>query len=455
LQLKLLGKKRGNRLPKKKIEKPQREMTHRQLTHHQKQTRLQRIVFIAGIIVIVAIVAVIGTGFYMAKYKPLHQTVLKIGDTEYNMDYMISAMTSIIATYQSYGLTPNVSNVSSYASGAIQSIESGYLLVEGASKLDPPVTVSDDEVTKYINDNKLPKTKFTQDGVRRQLVVEKLQSGYFSDKVPASAEHRAVWAMLLESQVQADQVKARISKGENFPDIAAAISLDKSTKDKKGDLGWLPKGVLSSVLSDINPSNVTTLEDKIFSQDTAKNQLIALPDSTLTKSVGYWLIKVTEINGKTQAHVYTMLLGSLQEAEAIKTKLAAGGEGNDWATLAKANSQSPSAVTDGGDQSFKAKGTLGDVIDGAVFDKDGNVILLKDTVTGPLADTTQTTKGAVWLFEVNGIEQQTIIDANRTILIQAQLNAWFQQYSTDNKSRFADSFNPDLQVYAFNQALKR
>jgi parvulin-like peptidyl-prolyl isomerase len=442
-------------LPKKKIEKPQREMTHRQLTHHQKQTRLQRIVFIAGIVVIVAIVAVIGTGFYMAKYKPLHQTVLKIGDTEYDMDYMISAMTSIIATYQSYGLTPSASNVSSYASGAKQGVESGYLLVEGASKLNPPTTISDDEVTKYINDNKLPKTKFAQDGVRRQLVLEKLQSGYFSDKVPATTEHRAVWAMLLESQVQADQVKARISKGENFPDIAGAISVDKSTKDKKGDLGWLPKGVLSSMLTDINPSNVTTLEDKIFSPDTAKNQLQVLPDSTVTKSIGYWLIKVTETNGPAQAHIYTMLLGSLQEAEAIKAKLAAGGEGNDWATLAKANSQSPSAATDGGDQSFKAKGTLGDVIDGAVFDKDGNVILLKDTLTGPLADASQTTKGAVWLFQVNGIEQQTTTDANRTILIQAQLNDWFQKYVTDNKDRFVDSFNPDQQLYAYNQALKR
>ncbi len=430
-------------------------MTHRQLTHHQKQNRLQRIVFIAGIILIVAIVAVIGTGFYMAKYKPMHQTVLKIGDTEYDMDYMINAMSSIMATYQSYGLTPNVSNVSSYASGAVQSIESGYLLVEGASKLEPSVTVSDDDVMKYINDNKLPKTRIAQDGARRQLLVEKLQSGYFSDKVPATAEHRAVWAMLLESQAQADQVKARISKGENFPDIAASLSLDKTIKDKKGDLGWLPKGVLSSMLSDINPSNVSILEDKIFSADIVKNALNVLEDQTLTKSTGYWLIKVTEINGGTQAHIFAMLLGNLQQADAIKAKLAAGGDGNDWATLAKANSQSPSAATDGGDLSFKAKGTLGAVIDAAVFDKDGKVIIVKDTLTGPLADTAQTTKGAVWLLQVNGVEQQTTIEANRTILIQTQLNDWFRKYSTDNKDRFVDSFNPDQQVYAFNQALKR
>ena len=430
-------------------------MTHRQLTHHQKQNRIQRIVFIAGIVVIVAIVAVICTGFYVAKYKPMHQTVLKIGDTEYDMDYMITAMSSVIATYQSYGLEPNVSNVSGYASSAVQTIESNYLLVEGASKLEPPVTVSDDDVMKYINDNKLPKTRIAQDGVRKQLVVDKLQSGYFSDKVPATAEHRAVWAMLLESQAQADQVKARISKGENFPDIAAALSLNTTIKDKKGDLGWLPKGVLSSLLSDVNPSNVSTLEDKIFSADIVKNQLTVLEDQTLTKSTGYWLIKVTETTGGTQAHIFAMLLGSLQQADAIKAKLAAGGDGNDWATLAKANSQYTNAATDGGDLGLKAKGTLGAVIDAAVFDKDGKVIFVKDTLTGPLADTAQSTTVAVWLLQVNGIEQQTTVEANRTVLIQVQLNAWFQKYATDNKDRFTDSFNPDQQVYAFNQALIR
>ena len=47
-------------------------------------------------------------------------------------------------------------------------------------------------------------------------------------------------AMFLESQSQVDAVKARLDKGENFADIAAELSLEKTSKDNKGDFGWVP-----------------------------------------------------------------------------------------------------------------------------------------------------------------------------------------------------------------------
>lgn len=438
-------------------------MTHRQLTHWQKQQRLQRIVLISGIVLIAAIIAVIGTGLYFAKIKPardlaekLDQVVLKIDNTGYNLDYLTDAMSFFIKIYQNYGLEPNVQNLSMYANAAVQSAEGNFLIAEAAAKLEKPVTVSDDEVAKYITDNKLTGKQFTKDSVRRQLLVDKIKADYFSAQVAATAEHRAVWAMLLESQAQADQVKAGINTGETFPDIAAALSLDKTTKDKKGDLGWLPKGILSSTLSDINPTNVALLENKIFDTGIVKNELTTLDDPTLSKNTGYWLIKVTATaDTDSKAYVYAMLLGSLQQAEEIKAKLAAGGDGNDWATLAKANSQYKNAATDGGDLGNIAKGTLGDVVDGQIFDASGKVILAKDTVTGPLADSKQTTTGAVWLIQVNGIEDQTTSDANRSTLIGNLFNTWMDQYTKDNTSRFTDDFSSDLQQFAYDEALKR
>ena len=115
----------------------------------------------------------------------------------------------------------------------------------------------------------------------------------------------------------------------------------------------------------------------------------------------------------------------------------------------------PMPATDGGDLGLKAKGEMGAVVDAAVFDANGKVIIAKDTVTGPLADTSQSTKGAMWLIQVTGIEDKTTVDAHRTILINAQLNDWFDQYTKDNLSRFTNDFNPDLQQFAFNEAVKR
>ena len=251
-------------MPKKKIEKPQREMTHRQLTHWQKQKRLQRIVLISGVVLIVAVIAVIGTGLYIAKIKPaqelskqLKQVVLKIDNTEYDLDYLTDAMSFMIKMYQNFGLEPNIQYISTYSNGAVQSAQGNFLIVEAASKLEKPIIVSDDEVTKYIKDNKLSEKRFTKDSAHRQLLLEKLKTDYFSPQVPATAEHRDVWAMLLESQTQVDAVKDRINKGETFTDIAAELSLDKTTKDKKGHLDWMPEGVLSSILTNINSDNAT------------------------------------------------------------------------------------------------------------------------------------------------------------------------------------------------------
>jgi hypothetical protein len=443
-------------LPKKKIEKPQREMTHRQLTHWQKEKKTQRFVLIAGIIVLIAIIATIGTGLYMAKYKPLHEVVLTIGDQEYNTDYAINTMSPLIAMYESYGMTVSEEDSSTIANTALQSIERYYFMTEAAGKLTPSVTVSDDEVMKYIEENKLTKDQSRQDAVRSKLVSDKLKNDYFSPQLPATAEHRSIWAMLLESQSQAEEIKARLNSGEKFTDIAAELSLDPTTKEKKGDLGLLPKGLLSSVLTSINSGNVTFLEDKLFDPAIVKNELTIVEDPTLMKNIGYWLIKVTEASeDNTQAHIYAMLLGSRQQAEEIKAKLVAGGEGNDWATLAKYNSQYKDAPLNGGDLNFLAKGTLGDVVDKIVFDENGKVIIAKDTLIGPLADTAQSTDKADWLIQINEIKDQPISDTNRTVLVNKLLNDWFEKYWTDNQDRIVESFNPDQQKYAFNEALKR
>jgi hypothetical protein len=35
------------------------------------------------------------------------------------------------------------------------------------------------------------------------------------------------------------------------------------------------------------------------------------------------------------------------------------------------------------------------------------------------------------------------------------MNDWFEKYWTDNEDRIVESFEPDQQRYAFNEALKR
>ena len=166
-------------MPKKKTVKPQREVTKRQLSRWKRESRLQRIVMLSGIVVIVAVLAFIGTGIFMNNFAPLREPVLKISSTEadfdfeynngeklpmkyqsaeieYKLSYYIDALDfygrANYDFFQNYGFDYPTS-LSYIASSVIQSIEKNQFLKEAAAALEPPVTVSEEEITKYIEEN--------------------------------------------------------------------------------------------------------------------------------------------------------------------------------------------------------------------------------------------------------------------------------------------------------------
>ncbi len=83
-------------MAKKKAEKPKHELTKRQLSRWQQQKRRQRFILSSGILVIVAVLAVVGIGvynqWYTPEYKPLHETVIEVNDTKFDMNYYIKML---------------------------------------------------------------------------------------------------------------------------------------------------------------------------------------------------------------------------------------------------------------------------------------------------------------------------------------------------------------------------
>ena len=132
------------------------------------------------------------------------------------------------------------------------------------------------------------------------------------------------------------------------------------------------------------------MENYVFAANTSVEGLSSVEDKAQLKDLGYWLVKVTEtrtVNATptvtptpsgtpaptpiTEAHVYTMLLRSKQQADDIKAKLEQGGEGNDWASLAKANSLDDKASS-GGDRGFVSKGKIEDALNKLIFPDDAS-----------------------------------------------------------------------------------
>ena len=138
-------------MAKKKPEKPRHELTRRQHSRWQQQKRRQRIILGAAILIVVAVLSVIGVGvykgWYVKDYKPLHETVLEVNGTKFDMEYYVKMLKFIPRT-----CPPNTFPL--MASYVVDLIERNELVRQEATALG--ITVSDEEVDELMNSTNPP-----------------------------------------------------------------------------------------------------------------------------------------------------------------------------------------------------------------------------------------------------------------------------------------------------------
>ena len=412
---------------KKKAAKPPREFTKRQLSKWQQQRRRQRIILSAGISIIAVALVIMVVGWYVGQYRPLHETAIRVNDTEFNMKYFIEMLKR--------------GGESRTADAIVNDIVQNELIRQGASKLG--VSVSDDEIREKLKSDDLPTDDITKDLVRIQMLVEKMLEEYFEYQVPKSAEQAQVMAMLLESESQATEVSARLENSDNFTALAEELSLHYFSKAIKGDLGWHPRNILTGLLGTSVP-----VEYAFNSEVGALSQPIY--DEEIIKSVGYWLIKVLdrEVEGE-EAHVHAMLLGSEEEAKDIGARLAAG---EDFATLAKEFSRLYDASENGGDLGLVTQGMYPPAFDEFVFDDE----VEPETLSESIHDESVETKGGYWLIELlDKDDDRQLEDRDREILKDMALEEWVTSLWDDPGNEVDDSIlDTAKKEWALEQAMK-
>ena len=420
-------------MAKKKAEKPKQELTKRQLSRWQQQKRRQRFILSSGILVIVAVLAVVGIGvynqWYTAEYKPLHETVIEVNDTKFDMNYYIKML-------KYYGAGVSGQQLATLADEVVKVIGQSELVRQEAMKLG--FTVSDDEVDKELKSSNPPLSKDYRDVVRTQMIVGKLSKEYFDKQVPTYAEQRHIFAMFLESESQANEVRARLEAGEDFTQLAGELSLDTASKEKKGDLGWRPKGVLTLMF------NTPVLDNYAFSSEAgALSQPIL--DETKTKMVGYWLIKVVSRDeGAKTAQVKVMLLGSEQEANEVRAKLEAG---EDFATLAKELSQHAGSKEKGGDFEV-SQDTMSSAFNEFAFKSE------LDVLSQPIRDDTVSTKGGYWLVKVAEVDNNRQIgEEDRNLLKADAFNKWVEALVHDPNNKVLSHLDEGKKLWAISRVL--
>ncbi|MFH0847816.1 MAG: peptidylprolyl isomerase, partial [Chloroflexota bacterium] len=338
----------------------------RRLTRREKGERLRRLVNLVGVLAIVIALAVVGFGWYFTDLRPYSQTVMMVNGAPVDMRYYVEAL-------KYYGLNADIPTI----------IEHSELMREAAAELG--IEASDDEVIAELKKTDWAVNRATIAVFRPNLIGPKLSEEYFDKQVPTSGYQREIQAMFLESESEANAVRDEIISGEDFGDLAAALSLDEDTKEKRGEVGWHAKDALPNVLA----SKVAS--EPAFSTGVGEVSSPVL-DKNRGKQRGYWLIQLLE-KGTDRVYVKAMLLSSEEEAKAVRTRLEAG---EDFATLAKEFSQDSKVQENGGDFGFVFPNDYSAVFDAFAFNPDVAI----NTLSQPIKDDTQSTSGGAWLIKV-------------------------------------------------------
>ena len=410
-------------MAKKKVEKPRREVTKRQLSQGQLQERRQRILLGAGIFVILAVLGVIGVGiyqrWYIAEYKPMHETVITVNDASFNMSYYIDAL-----KYYGQGASlQDVQEIYTLTSAVVTIIEENELIEQGALSLG--ISVSNQEVDDELRNLGLSLRDSYRDFIRIEMLVTRLIDEHFEQQVPLSDQQRHIMAMFLEDEIQASEARARLENDESFADLAGELSLDSFSQESGGDLGWQVEEILAELL------DTSVVGEYAFSADAG---VLSQPvyDEDKTKGVGYWIVKVLDRRfDPNEAHIRVILLGSEEEAQTVRTRLETG---EDFATLAQELSQHDSSREDGGDLSWVAPNTMSPIINEFIFDTELEL-------SQPLRDEDVETTGGYWLIMVMDIDDdREIEEEDRDSLKTKLFNEWVSSLWDDPENEIDDSY---------------
>jgi parvulin-like peptidyl-prolyl isomerase len=242
----------------------------------ERRNTLMLVGGIVGVIVVALILA--GYGYYNDKIAPGRETVLRIGDRSWSYDDLVRR-TKAITTGDSSKLQEDVENalkmmrdeelvrqagrlngLTLTEEDVLQGFRDRYGLQAGASREIIRVNLRNEMSTTGLSLAEI------EDMVRAQ-VLDKRMNARVKEALPAKAPHVQLGLIQLGTQSQALQLRQTIlEEKESFAVVAARDSKHPS-KDKAGDVGWVPRAALPKEVGDVAFSR-----NDLFLSDVIENE---------------------------------------------------------------------------------------------------------------------------------------------------------------------------------------
>ena len=282
----------------------------------RRKSKTNAIITASAILLVIVIVVVVG--WYVVYKAPLQATIIKVNNDKVTVDYLVkrclmnsSNPNDTMGTIQSiiqeelikqaapqYGITVTEADIDKeLRRQANQSSSSDSTTTTPTDTTTTPVTTSttatmtDAEYQEWyrqtLDATTLSESQF-RDLVRTSIVAQRLQT-IFEANMPTTAEQAHIYDIVVADRTTADSIKSRIDAGEDFMTLASEVSLDTSTKDNGGDMGWVPIKALDSDLA----NTVTGLDIGKVS-DPVQTTQAAQQAATTQQDQPYFLLMITE-----------------------------------------------------------------------------------------------------------------------------------------------------------------
>jgi len=200
----------------------------------------------AGIAVILLTIGII---YYQFNIAPFRRVIITVDDSEVRMGYFLKRtelagantmdMLEILAGEQIVK-----SEAPHYGINVTEEEVDQELRRIAESEND---NVTDSEFQEWYR-QQLSKTGLSnneyRDLIGTRLLAARLNE-YWAQKVPTVAEQVHLYAILVRKYEEAQKVKEKVEAGEDFASLAQEVSLHEESRQRGGELGWFPWGVMN------------------------------------------------------------------------------------------------------------------------------------------------------------------------------------------------------------------
>ncbi|MGD1118491.1 MAG: hypothetical protein ABR886_03300 [Dehalococcoidales bacterium] len=427
---------------KKNVSKAPREMTHRALSHHKRAIRRQRIILFGGIGVIVAVVAIIVSGWFTGYYMPLHKTVLQVYNTKFSTGYFIDTM---VLSLRSAAASSNGSAVdtSQVTSSVINEIQQNELEKQAAAKVS--VTVADNETLALLKNYGLPVNASSKDLAYATLLPDKMKSDYFAKIIPVSDNQVYLKAIMVEDANTAETVREGLLAGDNITSLVDQYGQGYFTQSYKGDFGYHNAAYFTT-------EQIPTVPVAWAFSDNGTKGAISPPlaDTASYKQKGYWVIRVNDRPTPVTANVTAILVGSQAEAVSLKSLLETS---DNISGLSDQYSQYTDTKNNHGELGIV---TAADNVSNELFAYVTNPDIPLGQWSDPVQDKTNWTQGGSWIVQVADRQDNTkISDDDRKTLIDRAYTTWAGGLMGEAAKDVYNNFTDKLKAWAVERASKQ